>query len=222
MHPMVRIDDKSVDRTLFWASCLFATDCPPEGVRGHELRAAFTVDADIASFNRDAFIAALVSTLAPVGTDLEGTVTPGDIELFVSGGSLLVEARITIVSNGLRSALTSQINALTPEAASSALGVTVTALEPVEVVQLSFAPPTPPPTPAMPPPSRRLLADVPLVAIIVGAICGGVCLLAVPIGILMCCWQRQRQQQKANARDPAKSVTINVEPTPENKPQPPA
>ena len=218
MSPMALIDDKSVDRTLFWASCFVSTDCPPEGVRGFELRVSFTVQglgADAAA--AEAFKRALVEILAPPGSSLEGTVAPGDIQLVVvdtNGDTRVVEARINVVSEAVRDTVTSQLGALTPSSASDALGLTVIDVSDTSVETLSFAPPSPPLSAPTPPESG---AAIPRLVIIIASVAGGAAVVGAVLAVV-CAYACSKKR----ARDAAVNVTISVDANEQKKKVPPA
>ena len=230
MAPMNMIPDshKVIDRTVFWSTCFMNTDCPPPGVQAYELVSTFTIDSTIDTFNdaaQDTFKVAYANLLAPPDSDLQGTVTKQDIALVITAGSLNVEARVRVVSPSLQQSLTTQIDAISPAEATTALGVTVTSKSSVTTVEQSFpspAPPTPPrfPDGMAPPPTPPtpfldtcggltneecvtavvgMLQGV-LIAIVVTSVAGCLCLCGcITLCIYCCCCKNKKQPSPAAA-----------------------
>ena len=192
---MSYITPEFIDQTIFWTACFMNTDCPAPGVAAIVLKSTFTVDETLETFDQDAqdaFKLAFANMLAPAGSDLEGTVTLGDILLTITAGSINVEAAVSVTSPALESSLTATITAMTPEAATAALGVTVTAKSAVTVETATFSPPTPPPPPMYPvgmaPPPVPPGVDPDTITISVGLAAGA--LIGIGVGGacgLVCC-----------------------------------
>lgn len=211
--PFRSIDSKNVDRTLFWASCFLSTDCPADGVRGFAIVATFTIQpSDLESFDEDAFVSALVTTLAPSGSAADDILSTADISVNVDVESGTVEVSIAADNVAIRNAVSAQLSTLTPVAASSALGVTVNMISNVTVETINFAPPTPPPVPPTAPPQapngRRM--RIPRVAIITGATVGGVLIIFVLVGICVCCRRREARRGRLQR---AGGASVKREPT---------
>jgi len=136
----------------FWSTCFFASECPPADVRGYNLEVSFTVAGTVDSFDatqQDSFKTNLATAL----TSSKGAVTKEQISLVVSSASINIEATIQVFSPSLKTEVTSQLtNVLSdPAVASSALGVSVTAVSAVSESTSSYPPPAPPPTPGSDP-----------------------------------------------------------------------
>ena len=43
----IPVDYKDIDRSLYWISCFFSTDCPAPGVAATVISTSFTVDATV-------------------------------------------------------------------------------------------------------------------------------------------------------------------------------
>ena len=200
---------KFIDRSIFWLTCFVNTDCPAPGVAAQVVTTSFAVEGTVDTFDRLAFKTGLINLLAPPNSTNEGTITPNDITLTVTAGSLNVEAAISTVSPTITTAVSDTITTLTPAAATTALGISVSALTPPIVVDDLFAPPTPPPPPdtppppltppgvvaSPPPPSTPPGIDAPSppptggidMAMIAGAVGGGGGALLLIIIIIACC-----------------------------------
>ena len=194
MAPMSYITPEYIDQTIFWTACFMNTDCPAAGVAAIVVKSTFTVDETMETFDQaaqDAFKRAFANILAPAGSDLEGTVTLGDILLTITAGSINVEAAVSTTSPALQSSLTATIENLTPATASSALGITVTARSAVVVETATFSPPAPPPPPMFPvgmaPPPVPPGVDPTLITISVGMAAGLLIGIGVGGAVGLCC-----------------------------------
>ena len=137
----------AIDAYTYWSTCAMSVECPAEGVRGYILSNTFTMAGSVDTFNLAQFKQNYAELLAPAGSTKEGSVTAADISATVSGGSVVVAAEVIIYNLIVKSEVETTMGSLTTAQASTAFGVAVTDITPLEVTEMSFPPPAPPPGP---------------------------------------------------------------------------
>ena len=112
-------------------------------VNRHIVRASFTIDADISSFDEAAFRSSLAA--------LHAGVLPSDIELTISTGSIVIAARISSPSPDTARDLASTLQSSSSAVLSAQLNVAVQSVAAVgTAVEIVVAPPSPMGTMATP------------------------------------------------------------------------
>ena len=179
------------------------------------MKTTFTIAATIDTFAESVFKTKLAALLAPAGSDFEGTVTPEQISLSVSGGSIQVEASVSVYSESVAADVISTVDGLTPAAASSSLGYTVTGVTKAEKITKAFSADDMEAESLAGGQEAGGVGGVGL-PVIVGAAAGGGGLLLLVIFLV---WRKRIRKGKAKAKaktqangktDPASTTTTEV------------
>ena len=207
LYPMKHMDDHA-DRIIFWSSCSMSTDCPPAEVSSYQLKFTLTTSTSLEDFDtakQEAFKTRVASLLnqesgleAPGGT---GAVSANDVTLIISGSE--VEVVINVYSETVKTRAITTLDALAknPSTASSKLGtalLTIIDVGAVSVVNVGFAPPSPPPAG-----DTDELSDAALAGIIVGTLVGlCCCFLGCALAFLF-----YQKLQKQKGSEPTKGIS---------------
>ena len=208
LYPMAHMDDHA-DRIMFWSSCSMSTDCPPAEVSSYQFK--FTLSA---STSEEAFtatkqeelkkrIAGLLNQDSGLVAGPAGAVSADDVTLIItgSGSGLEVEVLINAYSETVKTKATTTLEALTenPSTASSKLGttlLTITGASAVSVVNVAFAPPSPPPGGT----DDGKLSDAALAGIIVGTLVG-LCCCFLGYALAFFFYQKTQKQKVKNSTE---------------------
>ena len=140
-----------------------------------------TVSGTLETFDRDAFKAALAATLA-------NGITPADVTLTVTEGSVVVDASVRAPSSTAAAAAASTFNAQSTQSLTEALGVTVTVVTPATVaVVVVDAPPD-----SLGDRQERPDGNSAGIGLVIGAAVGGGVLVAAIVAVIVARLRAQR------------------------------
>ena len=187
LYPMAHVDDLA-DRIMFWATCSVSNRCPPADVESYQVTMTFTLSIAAADFGDKAqadFKQRFVEMLVPPGSANAGAISASDVTLIITetnvrrrrlGNGIEVQATVDVYSESVKTMVTGVLASITPAAAALKLGVPVTEMGEVAIINVAFSPPAPP----TPPPGGGdgeddgLPAGV-LAGIVVGVLVGCCC-----------------------------------------------
>lgn len=133
-HKQTRRVSTLDDSFLYWETCAAVTECPVGGASFFELKIKFTIEATVETFDKTAFKVNLAKFLNADSAETADSVSPNDIKLKVTAGSIQVEATIKAYTESVKSAIVTSLDAADPTALTTALGVKVLSKEPVQAV----------------------------------------------------------------------------------------
>jgi len=199
------------DSFAYWEMCYMTSMCPKDGPAAYTLRATFNIKSTIASFD-DAAQASFKSKYAAYlnsKADAAGSITPANIKLEISAGSINVKATVTLTTYGLTQALVTVLNAATATDLSATLGVEVNSISAVEAREVSADGK-----------EQELSGSAAggggggdsglspgVLGAIIGGSVGGVLLIAGIIVGVVCCMKRKKTKQAS--KEPAVQMQIH-------------
>ena len=175
------------DRWLYWEACAATTECSDD-VTIYKIVITFTIDATIETFDAAAFKSKLAAFLNKDDATA-GLVSPNDISLEVTSGSIKVKATIETPLESVKDSVVLTLNNADTAALSVALGVTVLAKSVATVEESTKS------------------GNTPLSPEIIGAIIGGgVAFLALVTVLVAIALRRRRKNKAMKAGEEAKTI----------------